>query len=204
MASSMRILMLKGKPDSTLRSYVESRGYTLGEYGSAGELLDQLDHNGTTLIIADEALAGVDYAAFLEKVKSANPSVEVILLEEQPPTPKVVDALRLGFVDVLERPIEISLLDKAVTRALADAQTEQRIMRLSTRELDVLRLLAHGLPNKHVASRLGISHRTVEVYRARIMDKVSVTSFAGLLLVVLRSRHVFPRGIDANKGPLLS
>lgn len=110
--------------------------------------------------------------------------------------PMAVQAMKLGALDFLEKPIDIDLLVERVRYALeeaeiatleqiAAAEVERRLAALTKREREVLALLAAGQPNKVIAHELGISSRTVEVYRARVMEKTQVRSFSELIRLAI-------------------
>jgi two-component system response regulator FixJ len=104
----------------------------------------------------------------------------------------VVQVLRAGTLDVLEKPYRGSDLEQRLhellpaarryrDRAQASLAIAKRIGRLTPREHDVLAYLIQGLQNKVIAQKLGISHRTVELYRARIMEKMQAPSLVHLV-----------------------
>jgi two-component system response regulator FixJ len=112
--------------------------------------------------------------------------------------PLAVDAMKLGAVDFLEKPFEDDALIAAVQSALGrhehdarraaeKAETFERIASLSARERQVLEGLVAGNPNKTIAFDLGISPRTVEIYRANVMTKMKATSLSDLVRMALLS-----------------
>jgi two-component system response regulator FixJ len=104
--------------------------------------------------------------------------------------------MKAGAVDFVEKPSPLAVLQDCIDRAFAiGAATHQaaaeaaaardRIDRLTPRERDVLRLLIAGKPNKVIAYDLSISPRTVEIHRARVMDKMAVRSLSELVRISL-------------------
>ena len=107
-------------------------------------------------------------------------------------------ALKSGAFDFLEKPVDDAVLIDVLENALradaerravaaARADTRARIERLTPRERDVLGLIAEGLQNRDIAVRLGISPRTVEVYKARMMEKLSCRTLADAVRISLES-----------------
>jgi two-component system response regulator FixJ len=107
-----------------------------------------------------------------------------------------VDALKAGAADFLEKPFDDTQLLEAVASAIAASQRSYdedaaianataRLATLTPREAEVLQLLVQGLPNKTIAYDLGSSPRTVEVHRARIMEKMGVRSLAELVRLTI-------------------
>jgi two-component system, LuxR family, response regulator FixJ len=113
-------------------------------------------------------------------------------------------ALKGGAIDFIEKPIDDEALVRAIadaldrdarsrTRAQADASAAERLARLTGREREVLELVTAGRHNREIAVDLGISPRTVEVYKARLMEKLQVRRVPELVRMVLESRAPAPR-----------
>lgn len=118
--------------------------------------------------------------------------VPVIFLSGHADLPLAVDAVRRGAFDFCEKPFSDNLLINRVEEALAlseqriaerqrTRQVADRVAELTQREQDVMRLMTAGLANKQIADRLDISTRTVEVHRARVLDKLAVKSLVELV-----------------------
>jgi len=114
-----------------------------------------------------------------------------------------VKAMKAGAVDFVEKPCPPDHLLEAVRKALARASVEsaaanerkdaeQRLERLTDRERDVLALLVAGDPNKIIAHKLGISPRTVEIHRSRLMEKTQAASLADLVRLALAANAAIP------------
>jgi two-component system, LuxR family, response regulator FixJ len=107
-----------------------------------------------------------------------------------------VEAMQQGAFDFLQKPFRDQDLIDRIQRALAKDQTEraelrerariqQRLETLTAREREVLELVTSGKPNKIMAADLGVSQRTVEIHRARVMEKMGASSLAQLVRMVL-------------------
>jgi two-component system response regulator FixJ len=116
----------------------------------------------------------------------------VIVMTGHGDVPLAVKAMRAGAIDFLEKPFEDVLLLDSIKRALQVGavsaedssrafEARQAVASLTPREREVLNLLVDGHPNKVVAHRLGISPRTVEVHRERVMDKMRACTVADLV-----------------------
>jgi len=161
--------------------------------------MDGLEPGGLLLDLHMPGTRGMDV---LQRVAQQPGHFAAIILTGQGEIPVVVQAMNIGAVDFLEKPCDHRTLIAAVGNAFAqlEQQREQRTSReaarakldlLSGRELDVLRGLVEGLPNKLIAHQLEISPRTVEIYRANLMEKLGVRSLSEAL------RISFAAGMDA-------
>lgn len=159
-----------------------------GAFGPACALLD----------IRMPDLSGFEVHAAIEK---SDLPIATIILTGHGDVATAVRALRAGAINFLEKPIKSSALIAAVDDALASLarqgkssprsrQAIERLAALSPRELEVLKGLAAGQQNKSIALDLGISPRTVEVYRANIMEKLGASNLSEVLYVA------FAAGVD--------
>jgi two-component system response regulator FixJ len=115
---------------------------------------------------------------------------------------EAIAAVRLGAVDLLHRPVPLNELVAALRRAAPKVvelelrvsawSAKAAIETLTPREREVLNCIMHGLANKEIARRLGISPRTIEMHRANLYRRLSVTSLAGLLAVAYRAQDAEP------------
>jgi FixJ family two-component response regulator len=131
-----------------------------------------------------------------ETLRRQNLTLPVIIMTAHGDVATVRTALKSGAVDYLEKPVDPDALLAAVRSALdadaalrraarATAITEQRLSVLTARERQVMELVAKGSHNREIAATLGISPRTVEVHKARVMEKLQVDSVPKLVHFVL-------------------
>jgi two-component system response regulator FixJ len=129
-------------------------------------------------------------------VRELGIEVPVIVITGHGDVPLAVEAMRFGAVDFLEKPFDDEVLLQSVRAALRQqagaakrqserAGIENRLAALSPRERDVLGGLVAGRANKQIAFELGISPRTVEIYRANLMDKMQAGSLSDLVRMAL-------------------
>ena len=186
--------------DEALR---ESLAFLLGTahlevraYESATAFLDALPRAEPGCIITDVRMPGISGVELLRRLKSLGAAFPVIVITGHGDVPLAVEAMKLGAVDFLEKPFEDDALIAAVQSALGrhehdarraaeKAETFGRIASLSARERQVLDGLVAGNPNKTIAFDLGISPRTVEIYRANVMTKMKATSLSDLVRMAL-------------------
>src|SRR5262249_34943617 len=145
--------------------------------------LDILTGIGKGCVVTDIRMPEISGMELLRRVREKRPDLPVIVITGHGDVPLAVEAMKLGAADFLEKPFDDDGLLAAVRAALAgererggpDAQTSEfraRLETLSAREREVLQGLVAGHPNKVIAFDLGISPRTVEVYRANVMTKM--------------------------------
>ena len=186
--------------DEALR---ESLAFLLGTahlevrtYESATAFLDALPRTEPGCIITDVRMPGLSGVELLRRLKSLEAAFPVIVITGHGDVPLAVEAMKLGAADFFEKPFEDDALIAAVQSALGrhehdarraakKAETFERIASLSARERQVLEGLVAGNPNKTIAFDLGISPRTVEIYRANVMTKMKATSLSDLVRMAL-------------------
>jgi FixJ family two-component response regulator len=175
-------------------------GFT-GKPYETGEALvadiDTLAAAGTPVVLLDLRLPGMSGAQVQSEIELRGMRWPVIMLTAHGDATSARNALKAGASDFIEKPIEESVLLGALEAALAErdaldatrtrqAEASKRFARLTTREREVLALVVAGFHNREVARELGISARTVEVYKARLMDKLGVERLPDLIRLALR------------------
>jgi RNA polymerase sigma factor (sigma-70 family) len=141
--------------------------------------------------VVDLRLPGMSGLDLQRKLHGEQPHLPVIVVTGHGDVATARAALRTGALDFLEKPVQPKELMEAVAAALeSDAQAlerarerehmRERLGRLTPRELEVFQRITDGLHNREIAVELGISPRTVEVHRARLMDKLNARRIADL------------------------
>ena len=165
-------------------------------YASALEFLDVADGLTHGCIVTDVRMPEMSGLELVRKLRERGIDLPVIVITGHGDVPLAVEAMRAGVVDFLEKPFDNEVLINAVRCAL-DAQVktdqqnverqrfEQVLATLSPRERDVLKGVVAGKMNKVIAFELGISPRTVEVYRANVMSKTHANGLSELVRIAL-------------------
>jgi two-component system response regulator FixJ len=141
-------------------------------------------------------MPGLNGLEIQEKIANRDRSVPVIIITGNPDFRSAVTALKKGAVDFIEKPVDPKILLDYVEKAMRKreyelgereklAQAQARFGVLTPRERDVLRHLLVGRPNKIIARELGLSPRTVEIHRARVMEKTGAGSLPRLVRMAL-------------------
>jgi two-component system response regulator FixJ len=154
-------------------------------------------------VLTDVRMPGIDGLELQQRLNERGVRLPVIVMTGQGDIPVAVRAMKAGAVDFLEKPLDDDRLLEAVQRALeegrrldearaASAEAAGRLAGLTPREREVLDLLVTGLSNKAVGNELGASPRTIEVHRARILDKLHARSLPDLVRLLLAAQE-WPR-----------
>jgi FixJ family two-component response regulator len=171
----------------SLSLLLEEEGFALVAFASAEDFLSSgvPMQCSPSCCIVDIRMPGMDGMALQEEMVKRGIVLPVILLTGHGTIPQSVRAIKSGAVDFLTKPVTATTLLQSVRDALHECDrlmaknvvsmtAATRLESLTDREREVLALVVTGLPNKEVARRLGISHRTVEIHKARIMFKTGV------------------------------
>lgn len=184
----------------SLSFLLETAGYGSCAYESAAAFLAAISTLSPGCIITDIRMPEMSGMELVQRLHERGVSHPVIVITGHADVPMAVEAMKAGVVDFIEKPFDDEVLLLAVRRALArgtDQQAERearsevlaRIETLSGRERDVLDGLVSGRGNKVIALDLGISPRTVEIYRANLMTKMGASGLSDLVRMTLLARR---------------
>lgn len=180
----------------SLRALLELKGYAARAHAKPADFLRDFKPEDSLCILADLRMPGMGGLELQEHMAEHGIGVPFIVITGHGDVPSAVRALKSGAADFIEKPLETALVLAAIEKAaaarrqsLAEAQgvaaAKQKLRGLTRRELEVLGLLVCGQPNKIIAHRLGISPRTVENHRARLMMKMHADSVAELVGIAM-------------------
>jgi FixJ family two-component response regulator len=188
----------------SLARLLTSTGHRVDTFPSAGEFLRRKGQPpGAACVILDLSMPEVDGLELQAQLREISPTLPVVFASGHGEVPDSVQAMKLGAVDFLTKPIDETQLLSAVARALAldeeRAQAEAARMalakrqgRLTPRERQVFSLVVTGMLNKQIAGRLGASERTIKAHRARVMQKMQANSVAALVRMADRLEGAAP------------
>ncbi len=191
----------------SLEFLLKTAGISVRGFESAKAFLDVLPAIKSGCIITDVRMPEITGIDLLRRLKEKGLDVPVIVITGHGDISLAVEAMKIGAIDFLEKPFDDDLLLASVRSALNTeagtarhkaeiAEIHDKLAVLSNRERQVLEGLVAGKANKVIAFDLGISPRTVEIYRANLMTKMSANSLSDLV------RMAMTAGIldDATKG----
>lgn len=179
-----------------LEFLLKSAGFHVEGFGSARDFLDYYEPAMRGCLLLDVRMPGMSGLELQEHLRSERINIPVILVTAYANVPMAVRAMQDGAFDFIEKPFDGSALLTRIRRAMAhDArvrvdekqvrQIERRLESLTPREREVMELVVDGLLNKQIAGELGISMKTVENHRARVMDKMNAESLAELVRMAM-------------------
>jgi two-component system, LuxR family, response regulator FixJ len=177
---------------------LETKGYTTRAHGSCQDFLSNLCVADALCVVADMRMPEMGGLDLQKHLLEKSIDLPFIVITGHGDVPSAVQALKSGAVDFIEKPLKTDLFLAAISRAVESrrarlqmtegvSSARQRIAALTPREHDVLRHLIAGHPNKIIAFELGISARTVENHRARLMVKMQADSLAELVRISLEA-----------------
>jgi two-component system response regulator FixJ len=177
----------------SLQAMLEAEGFAVELFADARAFLDGYRPLADACLLIDVRMPGVDGIELLGKLATRPSAPPVIIITGHGDVPMAVEAMKLGAVDFIEKPFAAATIVGSIRDALAAAgrgtatgrEMAPRLARLTEREREVLEQLVIGHSNKAIARELGISPRTVEIHRARVMEKMQADSLSHLVRLAL-------------------
>lgn len=182
----------------SLKWLLESRGLEVELYASGDEFLQAFDNGFCGCLVLDVRMHGMSGLDLYERLQARGCTLPVIFITGHADVPMAVSALKKGAVDFIEKPFNdqdiLGLIEECMQQDLAaaakraeSASVAQRLESLTQREQEVLGMVVGGKLNKQIADELGISIKTVEVHRSRVMQKMGANSVAELVQLTLKN-----------------
>lgn len=176
----------------SLQMMLESIGRQTKAFSNADSFLSSYSQDMAGCIILDIRMPGMNGMELQRKLNEINSILPIIFVTGHGDVPMAVEAMQQGAVDFVQKPYrEQELLDKITTAMQLDEENRaslqqrqlimERMNELTPRERDVMQLMVEGKANKVIAIDLDISQRTVEIHRARVMEKLNAHSLAHLV-----------------------
>jgi two-component system response regulator FixJ len=181
---------------NSLRFLLKSVGLATRIQSSAGEFLESYKQSQPGCLVLDVRMPGMSGLELQQQLNLRGATIPVIFITGHGDIPMAVEAMQHGAFDFLQKPFRDQDLIDRIQRALErdarsrkalsqHSQIRTRIESLTAREREVLALMTQGKPNKVMAAELGVSQRTVEIHRARVMEKSGAASLAQLVRMVM-------------------
>ena len=169
-------------------------------FASADEFLDKLSEQRPGCLVLDIRMPGLGGLELQEELIRRGNTLPIIFITGHGDVPMAVEAMQKGAVDFIQKPFRDQELLDRIRDALATDQHRReeqqhheevahRLEKLTNREREVFDLVVTGKPNKVIAYELGVSQRTVEIHRARVMEKMGAGSLAHLVRMVIEANR---------------
>jgi FixJ family two-component response regulator len=183
----------------SLTLWLGMRGIRCHAFETAERFLEDVRRDWRGCVLIDLQLEGIDGLQLQARLAERDIAMPVIFVTGHGDVSTARDALKAGALDFIEKPVDNERLVELVTSAIAHdagqahrqaqaAELAGRLRRLTGREREVMAQVVAGRHNREIAADLGISPRTVEVYKARLMDKLDVRRVADLVKLALEAR----------------
>lgn len=200
------VFIVDDDPDvrDSLSRLVRAAGFEVECFEGADAFLADWRDDRPGCLVTDIRMPGMTGLELQERMRSEGSSIPTIVLTGHGDVPGAVRALKGGALDFLQKPYEPDVLLVRIAEALEEdartrkareraAEVEGRLSQLTPREREVMSLVIEGKANKVIAIDLGISERTVELHRGRVMHKLGARSVPDLIRKV---------GLEAGSGAL--
>lgn len=183
----------------SVRILMRSIGVESEAFSSADEFLRSYDPDKPGCLVLDVRMPGMSGLELQERLASLGSTLPIIFVSAHGDIPMAVEAIKAGASDFVQKPFRDQKLIDRVQEAFADnararqkiwdrSRIAERMASLTPREREVMEMVVDGKANKVIAIDLGLSQRTVEIHRARVMSKMEANSVPQLVQMVVRAK----------------
>lgn len=183
-----------------LKETLRTTGWSVRVFPSGEDFLDAYHPDGVCCIVLDLRMPGLGGLDVQRELLNRNAMNPIICITGFADVPAAVQATRDGAVEFIEKPFSGAEIREAIARAIQKSATMQkdrarqrriqaRLHLLTDRERQILGMVVDGMLNREIADELGLSRRTVEVHRNRLMKKMKAESVVELVRLVLGARE---------------
>ena len=175
-----------------LRTLLERSSFLVRDFAAAEELLEDIDPAARGVLVLDQRMDGMSGLELQTELRGRDVTLPIIFITGHGDVPMSVKAMKEGAFDFLEKPFSNEQLLESIRGALLreardhrehahKAAIRARYEGLTPREQEVMRYIVQGMSNKRLAKQLGVSNRTIEVHRSRVMMKMGSESLPELV-----------------------
>lgn len=186
---------------ASLELLIRSVGLSVKTFSSAQAFLENYQSDETGCLVLDIRMPGMSGLELQRHLKGQRVDIPIIIISGHGDVPIAVRAMKDGALEFLEKPFSKQLLLEHIRYALKrdeerraasqnQAEIEERLASLTNREHEIMQLIVAGKISKQIAAELGISKKTVDVHRARVMQKMKVDSLPQLVELTLARRQM--------------
>jgi RNA polymerase sigma factor (sigma-70 family) len=182
----------------SLKLLLRSVGLAAETFASAHEFLEAYDPEKPGCVVLDVRMPEMSGLELQDRLRALESTLPIIFITAHGEVPMAVKAVKTGAVDFIQKPFSDQELIEKIQHAIEDnalnreqlrelQQIRARMALLTPRERQVMELVVEGRANKVIAKKLGLSQRTVEIHRARVMKKMEASSVSSLVQMVMRA-----------------
>lgn len=188
---------------NSLKWLIESVSMQVETFESADAFINSYYPGRSGCLLLDVRMPGMSGLELQEYLRANQIAIPVIIITGHGDVPMAVRAMKSGAIDFIEKPFNDELLLESIRHALAldvrqrDMQSQRaeiatRLARLTPREHEVMVMVTNGKANKEIATSLGVSAKTVEAHRVRVMEKMEADSLAELVRMAINANLTLP------------
>ena len=186
---------------TALRLLLKSISLPVETYGAAQDFLNAFDADRAGCLVLDIRMPGMSGLELQQRLNEMHAIMPIVFITGHADVPMAVEAMQHGAVDFVQKPFRDQDLIDRINQALEKDRDNRaglkereaihrRMQQLTRREREVLSLVTQGKANKVIAGDLSVSQRTVEIHRARVMEKMAASSLAHLVRMVIETERV--------------
>ena len=180
----------------SMRWLIESVGLNVEAFANADAFMEQFAGDVPGCLVLDVRMPGTSGMELLDSLKNRGVQLPIIMISGHGDVPMAVQALKRGAMDFLEKPFRDQELLEQIAKAIETDQARRkkaesiagirtRLEKLTPREREVMELVVAGYANKQVAAKLGLSEKTIEVHRSRVMSKMRAKTLPCLVKMAI-------------------
>jgi len=195
----------------SLEAILSRQGYKVQTFASADQFLANCEMETASCVLADVRMPGIDGLQLQELITERSIPASTVMITGYADVPLAVQAIKVGAIDILQKPFSSSHILSVIPLALEDAKRKLKFFReqrrarellglLTRREQDVAELVVQGYASKEIAEKLRLSPRTVEYHRARLMSRLQISTVPALIKIISAAQ---PRQFASKPRPSL-
>jgi len=176
----------------SLQWLLESSGYQTDLYASADDFLHNQASNETSCMLLDVRMPGMSGLELQKELQRRTIFIPIVIITGHGDIDMAVQAMKAGAIDFIEKPFNddslLNAIEKAVNtnqnhldKKVIQAKIQQHLQQLTPREHEVMEMVTQGYANKKIATDLGVTTKTIEAHRAKVMEKMQAASLAELV-----------------------
>lgn len=197
MSISPTVFVVDDDPEirASMQLLIAAQGINVEVFADAGDFLQRFDPTRWGCLLLDIRMPGISGLELQQQLRASGIDIPIIMMTGHGNVPTVIEVMKTGATDFLQKPFDYQALLQAVSRGLEldrSAHEERarrltirtRIAKLTSRQQEVMEMVVKGVVNRQIAATLGLSPKTIEFHRTRVMKKMDAGSLLDLVRMV--------------------